>query len=160
MKIKMVIKKKDYISNLLENDYQYLKVSQIDIDFFAQHLLDAYQGTTDDEGEDLEDSMSFLNDIYQHRYGEFLDDYSLAIMNKDTMISGIIYAMEDNLPYIVTVFTNPLYKGKGYAKTLIRYTLNQIFSTTAYEKVVLYVTSDNPAIHLYERIGFNALKED
>jgi ribosomal protein S18 acetylase RimI-like enzyme len=151
-KIKMCLNKKDFLPANMILGVTYTNIENMDMNALSEGFLDAYKGTIDDEGEDIEDTKSFLKQVMENAYGTFLPNFSLALFQDETLISGILYALEDDTPFIVSVFTRSQYKGLGYAEALIRYTLNLIFEK--HSNILLYVSEGNPAMHLYEKIGF------
>ena len=61
-----------------------------------------------------------------------------------------------NLYFIYDVATNPSYRHKGYAYTLLKKVLEYLRSKNANAAFYLAVAVDNsPAIHLYEELGFS-----
>ena len=66
-----------------------------------------------------------------------------VIINK-TGMSGYI---PENILVYITVHSN--FRGKGYGKKLMEYAINN-----AKGDIALHVEADNPAKHLYEKMGF------
>lgn len=73
---------------------------------------------------------------------------------KDTgKIVGVSLHMEfENLPLITQIAVSPSHQGKGIGSYLIRHAINQ--TSIKYPAIRLYVFADNPAMKLYEYLGF------
>ena len=62
-----------------------------------------------------------------------------------------------NYAEVSAVCTHPKHTGKGYAAQLLQSQLKKIF--TASKIPFLHVYPDNPAVHLYEKMGFKIRKQ-
>lgn len=58
---------------------------------------------------------------------------------------------------VSAVCTHPNHTGKGYAAKLLQSQLNKIFAKS--KNPFLHVYPDNPAVHLYKKMGFTIRKE-
>jgi [ribosomal protein S18]-alanine N-acetyltransferase len=132
-----------------------------------QHIYTSKQLPTDIEKNNL---VSFLYENLEN-YGDPEQDILKAINyalsseeNKggliittsfDSLLTGAVVVnntgMEGYIPENILVYiaTHKDYRGMGIGKTLLRTTIEQ---TTG--SIALHVDADNPALQLYEKIGF------
>lgn len=90
--------------------------------------------------------------------GRFLSDSSMWIAENSGKKGAIITTLTDGEPLIVDIFVTPESRGKGLAGTLIRNSVS-VLSASGYESVTLWVTKGNPAMELYSKLGFIAVKD-
>ncbi|KAJ7108426.1 acyl-CoA N-acyltransferase, partial [Mycena crocata] len=102
-----------------------------------------------------------------------LKEAAIYIQNKQIWVHGIRRAGDvheeiasivaftrnsDTVATISKVFTNPAWRRRGCAERLVRRVCKQLLATK--QSVVLYVAHNNPAaIHVYDRVGFQGLKD-
>jgi len=72
------------------------------------------------------------------------------------VIGMLKYQQNDNDLKILQLQIHPDHQNKGYGKAVMQ----QILRTVNTSKVSLTVLKGNPAIHLYERLGFEVVGED
>lgn len=71
----------------------------------------------------------------------------------DNKLVGLVLLMAfEGLPLITQIAVDPSYQGRGLGRML----LNHALSTCAesFDQIRLYCFKDNPALHLYENLGF------
>ena len=113
-------------------------------DFLHEHL-DQFG----DEKDDILKCLSFVQD--KNKGGEIIlasnenEIIGAVVLNK-TGMSG--YIPENILVYIAV---NNFYRGKGIGKKLMEYAIE--FSDG---NIALHCEPDNPAFHLYEKLGFKS----
>lgn len=154
MKLKMVLKRNSYIDNLTQVKGIFVGYNHISKKVMAELLYDAYLNTVDYEGENIEETYRFINQVETSSYGKFLSEYSGILKDNGDYVSGILVSLLDDTPCIISVFTGREYKNLGYGEYIIRHVIHMIFSNTNYNEISLYVTENNKAISIYKRIGF------
>lgn len=143
---------------LSSNRYTYgepfQEVTEALIPTIAEAILDAYEGTVDDEGDTLAQTIEELHLVFQGTLGPLLRDASLVIQKNGDLASGILlcdYRGEATLTY---TFTKKAYQRLGYATLLIGRAA-EILYEKGYHSLYLYVTMENKeALRLYESLGF------
>ena len=116
-------------------------VSAADHHTLARLMLDAYRGTIDYEGEDLDDAVgevgSWLGSdpILAHSAG--------ASMGGDPVSAVMVSVVEDE-PFIGYVFTDPAHKRRGLARLVVANALASL-AAAGHRRVVLYITEGNVA---------------
>ncbi len=65
--------------------------------------------------------------------------------------------IDDYTPEMSTAIL-PEYRGKGIGKTLIKHLIKNMQSH--YSGICLSVSTENPAVHLYQRMGFEVIGEE
>ena len=106
---------------------------------------------------------------YVQNWGVFKDDIGLvAILEKSQILIGAAWLrmfhnknpgygyIDDYIPEL-SIAMLPEYRGQGIGTQLITTLLSEV--KDCYSAVSLSVSSDNPALHLYDRLGFEVAKQ-
>lgn len=123
----------------------------------AALLVDAYRNTIDwQEGDDEATAFEEMTATVAGKYGEFLNKASHGIADgQGQPIAQIVCSLIDSNPTILFVYTAGEHKKRGLAERLIRHAAFEL-ERLGHPIVSLYVTEANPAMRLYERLGFVA----
>ena len=134
-------------------------LSKKNITEIAEVFLDAFKNTIDYEGEDLNDTITEIQHVFENGYGEYSEKYSSVIVSDGQIASALfVVKNEDNLfiPYIIT---RKHQQGKGYAKKLIKSCAHKAKSD-GIKYIDLYVTKGNTkAEKLYSNLGFEKIED-
>src|SRR5712692_6504690 len=129
-------------------------VTEEDTGSLARLMLVAYKGTIDYDGETLEDALFEVRGVFQGKVGVFQELCSFAIENEGQFVSAIIVTLWKEKPFIAYSMTHPDFKNRGMATYLLKSAINALL-TFGYKELFLVVTVGNePAQHLYEKVGF------
>lgn len=141
--------------DLMHNVSEMRPLAAIEISRSAALMVDAYRGTVDwQEGDDEDVAKAELENVFSNNYGLFLESASLCIVgDADKPLAQIACSLIDSEPTILFVYTASRFKRQGLAERLIRQAAFEL-QQLGYETVSLYVTDQNPALNLYERLGF------
>jgi GNAT superfamily N-acetyltransferase len=93
-----------------------------------------------------------FNGRQQHYKTQFPQAEHKIIMLDESMIGGMVVVKLDNAFRLADIVLLPEYRGKGYAAALIQDLLDEAKQVN--KPVQLFVERFNPAIRLYERLGF------
>jgi len=126
-------------------------IAPADLAGLASLMLDAYIGTIDYEGEDLDDAMeevrSFLDDP------DSLLDRSYVVEDEGQIVSAVLVSMSQGRPFIGYVMTIPSHKKQGLARLVITHALRRL-ADDGHERVVLHITDGNtPSENLFRSVG-------
>ena len=128
-------------------------MSASDTDSLASLMLAAYRDTIDYDGETLEDALFQMRSLFQGKFGPFQDLSSFGI-EEGRLLSAIIITMWESRPLVAFSMTRPESKNLGMATFLLKSSINALL-TFGQKELVLVVTAGNePAEHIYEKIGF------
>ena len=119
-------------------------------------MVDAYRGTPDwEDGDDESVALAEIRETINGAYGPFLG-YASGVITADSKepVSGLFVSLFEQRPTVLFVFTRKGHTRQGHAATLIRNAARKLL-TEGYEEISLFVSTDNPAIHLYEELGFS-----
>jgi GNAT superfamily N-acetyltransferase len=94
-----------------------------------------------------------FNGRQQHYKTQFPQAEHQIIMLDELPIGGMVTVKLDNAFRLADIVLLPEYRGKGYAAALIQALLDE--AKQANKPVQLFVERFNPAIRLYERLGFS-----
>ena len=110
------------------------------------------------EVRDADSALRFLESIHAGNFGRFEVEYARVLDGKGGL-AGIILGCETaaNVGFVLMVSVDPKVQGQGQGAILMRDLLRE-FRRFGLERVALGVTLDNPAVRLYERLGFSVLK--
>ena len=128
----------------------------------AGTIVEAYRNHPDralhPEVRDVDSALRFVESIQAGNFGRFEPDYARALDGKGDL-AGIILGCETtaNVGFVLMVSVAPEFQGQGQGEMLMRNLLRE-FQGFGLERVALGVTLDNPAVRLYERLGFSVLK--
>lgn len=125
--------------------------------YFAQHFLEAFKGTIDDEGETLTDWLIEVKEAFQGKYGPIMEEHSFYIKKEGKIIASTVVALFRGIPLVIYVAVDPRDRGRGLGKNLLRKMLDS-FCDSMYQEVYLVVTPGNmPAEIIYEQLGFEVV---
>lgn len=141
--------------SLAEDSHIAITLPEVDVKQSARLMVDAYRGTVDwQEGDDESVAKSELEKVFAGKYGQFLESASLCLVDDfGAAKAQIACSLIDSEPTILFVYTASKFKRQGLAERLIRQAAFELHRL-GYETVSLYVTEQNPALSLYERLGF------
>lgn len=140
---------------LLAESHIVEKVTEHKVHDLAQLMVDAYKGTTDwEEGDDESVAAAEIQKTLDGDYGTFLESASGVIADSNGRpISALFTSVLNGNATVLFVFTAKQHAGLGHASRLIRNAAFELISE-GFETIELYVSEENPAKRLYERLGF------
>lgn len=117
-------------------------------------MVESYRGTVDwEDGDDESVAAAEIRNTIAGDYGTFLPAASLQVRVGGVVASQIVCTLFEDEPLIAFVYTNPDFAGRGLATTLIRAAAHAL-DQDGHTELALYVTDSNPAVELYEKLGF------
>lgn len=127
----------------------------------AALLLEAYRGTTDDEGEQYPDAVKEVERILAGGSGDLLWPHSYVLRDEDGRITAAAWVtLWRGFPLIAHVVTHPKAQRRGLGGALLRQAASSL-ARAGYGELRLWVTKGNqPAERLYERLGFRDLPRE
>ena len=135
-------------------------VSISDADDLAAMMLDAYRGTIDYQGEDIEDArQEILGYFCGKSGGTDLRELSRVISQDDRPISACLSAKSDQRKYPLVAYsmTRNSYKGMGLARYLLATVLHELKSA-GHLGVMAVITEGNiPSERLFGSAGFELI---
>jgi len=138
----------------IDKSWRCRTLSASDTDSLASLMLAAYRDTIDYDGETLEDALFQMRSLFQGKFGTFQDLSSFGIEEDGRLSSVIIITIWETRPLVAFSMTRPESKNLGMATFLLKSSVNALL-TFGHKEVVLVVTAGNePAEHLYEKLGF------
>ena len=132
-------------------------ITDDDLPGLAQLFIDAYAGSVDDEGESLDDARATIGALLQGTRGEPRREAWLGVYEDDgAPIAAMLCTTWRGMPFIAHVMTQPSYRERGYATSLIREFAAQVDGAGG-TAIALAVSRANPAITLCQELGFQEL---
>ena len=132
-------------------------LTDADLQELAQLFIDAYAGSVDDDGEALDDARAEIGALLQGTYGVPRRESWLGIFDDEgPPLAAILCTTWKGMPFIAQVMTQPSYRERGYATSLIREFAAQVDATGG-TAIGLMVTRTNTALDLFEELGFQEL---
>ena len=114
-------------------------------------MLDAYIGTIDYDGEDLDDAVSEVRSFYDD--GRPLLDRSYLVESDGGIASAVLVSLSEGTPFIGYAMTAPGYKNLGLGRLVTTASLVAL-AQDGYEKVIFYITEGNlPSEALFRAVG-------
>ncbi len=135
-------------------------VKSFSLTALAELMVDAYRGTVDwEEGDDAEVALVEIGSTIDGKYGTFIDAASgVAVDLLGNPIAAILVAMLEERPTILFVFTAKAAAKRGLASSLIANSAAALVKMKQ-QQIFLYVSTENPALSLYEQLGFKPVRD-
>ncbi len=125
-------------------------VTRDDLQRLARLMLDAFVGTIDYEGEDLDDAV---DEIRSYLDGDPLLQHSFVAEVGGQIASAVLVSLSDATPFIGCVMTLPEHKGRGLAQLVTTSSMSSL-ARAGHRSIVLYITEGNqPSEALFRSIG-------
>lgn len=125
-------------------------IAESDRDALAQVLLDAYRGTIDDEGEDLDDAYEAVDEMVERA----LRPYSCVIVIDEQVVGMSFVIVLDGVHYIDPVVVAPAHKRTGVGAMAVNACLDAL-AAAGISEVGATITDGNTASEtLFRRLGF------
>lgn len=117
----------------------------------AELLLDAYRGTIDDEGEDLDDAFEAID----HYLEIIVRDHSIVVLGDDaTIVAMSFVVIVEDMHYIDPVAVASGHRGGGLGRAAVITSL-QSLATSGVDQVGATITDGNePSERLFTGLGF------
>ena len=120
----------------------------------ARLMLAAYRGTTDDEGETLDDARVEVDGFYSGKSGAPMADASVVVERDGDLVAATLVTRYENAPFIAYTITHPQWKRHGLGRACIRQCMSTLLDL-GHDRLRLVVTPGNtPAERLFEQLGF------
>jgi GNAT superfamily N-acetyltransferase len=140
--------------------YRQELVSVSDADELADLMLDAYRGTIDYHGENIDDAREEIRTCFRGGSGGiFLNDFSAVIFKDDRAVSACLCVKSDEhaYPLIAYSMTRASEKGNGLAQYLLASVLQKL-KCAGYRGVTAVITEGNiPSERLFRSAGFGVV---
>jgi N-acetylglutamate synthase-like GNAT family acetyltransferase len=141
---------------MLPEGYRSKSVSREDINDIACLIMKSYKANTAyKQIGTKEDYMNHVEEfIEKYQNNSIMDECSRVIVDKSTNnIVGVCLHMEfEEYPLIMSLAVDPAHQQRGLGRFLLTHSIN--ISSKEYPATRLAVIKDNPAIKLYEGLGF------
>lgn len=125
-----------------------------DRDALAELMLDAYQGTVDDEGESIEDARTEVDQLLAGDYGEPMLEMSIIALAGGTLASAALITRLKGVPFLAFSMTAAVHKRRGFARVCLEHAIDAL-RAGGYSTLALEVTTGNaPAERMYREMGF------
>ena len=130
-------------------------IESVDLDQISNLLLTSYKNTVDwIEGSTHRDARAAVESALQGSFGNYQPQASgILLSNESLPVSAVLSSVYENEPFVIFMFTDPHFTNRGLATKLIRHAAAQ-FLALDFSSMHLYVSNNNPALHLYRNLGF------
>ena len=148
-----IVGEKPELSNLLKLNKELVCLQMIVYNPIDVAINDAIVKLTDEHIDVLYELVNLVQPGYFKNKTALLGNYYGIFKNEELVaVAGERMQMTDFIE-VSAVVTHPNHTGKGYAKQLVVYTVNEIFKQN--KTPYLHVLEENKgAIQLYEKLGF------
>nr|WP_315232594.1 GNAT family N-acetyltransferase [uncultured Flavobacterium sp.] len=148
-----IVGEKPELSNLLKLNKELVCLQMIVYNPIDVAINDAIVKLTDEHIDVLYELVNLVQPGYFKNKTALLGNYYGIFKNEELVaVAGERMQMNDFIE-VSAVVTHPNHTGKGYAKQLVVYTVNEIFKQN--KTPYLHVLEENKgAIQLYEKLGF------
>lgn len=121
-----------------------------DLDAVGALLLDAYQGTIDDEGEGDAEGLQAA----AHYLARCRRPYSLLVIGHDAIMAMAFVVVVKGLHYIDPVATAARWKGGGLGRAVVDESLARLASGGVEEVGAVITDGNEPSERLFTSLGF------
>ncbi len=126
-----------------------------DVSELGRLMFAAYRGTVDDHGETAEWHLQEAARALRGVFGRVLWDASFVATEGDRLVATCLVTEEKSLPLLAFALVLPEYQRRGLGTALITRSAAHL-RMVGYHEWRLAVTEGNPALRLYQRMGFVA----
>ena len=134
-------------------------LSKADESVVGQLMWLAFHGTVEDQFSAPTDANAYAADALAGRWGPVVWQASLAAELDGLILSAAIvvfYDARQDVPLLAFVMTDPAWQRRGIGRQLIEESIHRL-DAMGVKELYLAVHPDNPALALYERLGFEVM---
>lgn len=135
-------------------------LSKADGATLGQLMWVAFHGSADDADYDApDDAAAEAGRTLDGHWGPVVWEASLAVELGSAVVSAVIVVRDnahDGLPLLAFAMTDPAYQRRGIGRLLIEECVHRL-DLAGVKELHLAVTRGNPAVALYQRLGFGVL---
>lgn len=128
-----------------------------DRESLASLMLDAYIGTTDYDGETIDDAR---HEVESYFSGEPMLEFSNVSRERETLVSACLIGSYDDprIPLVGYLMTRARCKRTGLARRLLAASLSDLYRA-GYRQVGAWITEGNePSEELHKSLGFELVR--
>jgi len=129
------------------------RLAHTDVAALGRLMADAYCGTIDDPGADDAWHLRDAEATLQGRYGRVVRYASLVAVDGAVLAGTCLVTDTGDHLLLAFALVVPRWRSSGVGTTLIRRSARALLAAS-HQEWTLAVTEGNPAVHLYERLGF------
>ncbi|MBI2423118.1 MAG: GNAT family N-acetyltransferase [Candidatus Hydrogenedentes bacterium] len=110
------------------------------------------------EVQSLPNALDFLGRLQQGAYGPVKPGFQQVLYSGDRCAGAVLGCeVAPDTGFVLQLVVAPEFQGRGYAKALL-HALATVYREAGYRRMALGVTCDNPALRLYEKLGFRVIQ--
>ena len=125
-------------------------VDRTDHETLAHLMLDAYHGSIDDEGEDIDDARSAISQYFER----IIWPHSYVLANSTQPVAMSMVVVVEHLHYIDPVVTAAAYKNSGCGRAAVGMSLRSLAEAGIDEVGAVITDGNTPSERLFARFGF------
>jgi ribosomal protein S18 acetylase RimI-like enzyme len=141
---------------IIPDNYVSKSVSEEDKNEIADLIISAYKANPCFK--DVDSKENYVKHVERfiknNKDDEVIYNSSKIVVHKTTnkIVGSCLHMEFEGYPLIMSFAVRPDHQGKGIGSYLLRHSIN--YANHAYSAIRLYVYKHNPAINLYEHMGF------
>jgi ribosomal protein S18 acetylase RimI-like enzyme len=151
-----MIRATEPIKAVCPDEYLAMPVTEEDESKIAEVILSAYEANPHFKNVDtMENYIKHVHHfVKDYKDNDTLYNSSKKIVHKKTneIVGSCLHMEFEGYPLIMSLAVKPDHQGKGLGRFLLNHSIS--YSSKGYPATRLYVFKENPAIHLYESVGF------
>ena len=120
----------------------------------AELMMAAYQGTVDDEGENVEQALDEIRKTFSGEYGPFRPECSRVVQREARIVSATLVTGWQGRPFVAFAMTAPNWKRKGIARASMVNTMQDLIERGETLLSLVVTVRNEPAYALYQTLGF------
>ena len=127
-------------------------------DQLAPLLLDAYRGSADDDGEDLEGATGEVERTMTGVYGPLLTEASFVAVDGDRPVGAVLVTLWEERPLVAHVVVDPTVRRTGLGTELMNAAAAALAASDRTDLDLFVTEANEPAVRLYRSLGFRILR--
>ena len=159
--MKLQIRNATNLDEKLPVEFMTGDLSDFNLEEFLNEEYDAYRDAPDFllfHGLDRDKGREFIRKIFSGMYGEILNRPSMLIRHKNQLAGACIVtdgfpSSQKKTPLVADIFVKKDYRGNGLATGMLSRSIKALREMNCGE-LSLWATEGNPAINIYEDLGF------
>jgi ribosomal protein S18 acetylase RimI-like enzyme len=125
-----------------------------DVEALGELMYRAYLGTIDYEDETLEQSVEEVRKTYRGDYGRFDSEHSSVAERGGLLASATLITRWQDRPFVAFSMTDPRFSRQGLARASLERSMGLLRQDGERELRLVVTLANEPALNLYESLGF------
>jgi len=157
------IEQKIFSKSTLSDDFGFVPFVDSKVDEISRLIFKCVDGTADQDiwpsfFISVQKIVDFLSKMLDGEYGKHEDFYSWILQDRDKDVGVSLLVSNEETGFLVQIAVDPEYRRQGLGRILLQHSIQSLVRINPLiTKIELAVTESNPAMLLYDSLGFKTL---